>query len=190
MTVKYLAAHQNSPRALRYLPDTWAGASIDVVLDERGIAITSTGPFLTGQTLDATLDDISRNTLFNGRMNLAVNVRGYGLLDELVGLLTWEKIHAVVYNVPGPELPTYLATRLVVLGRLSEYEDQTVRAKGILVDSLSGSPAARKQLLVRAKRTHLGAIFLMGEALQERPELDKETLNALNVDYLITRRES
>lgn len=187
--MKILAAHQNSPRALRYLTEQWAGASIDVVLDERGKAITSLHPFAIGQTLNATMEDISRNEAFRSRrMSIAVNVRGYGLLPELAALLVWTKINAVVYNVPGPELSDYLSSHLTVLGRLSEYEDQTVKANGILVDSLTGIAIERKKLLQRAKRTHVGSIYLMGESLHERTEFDADTLALLEVDYLIALR--
>lgn len=189
--MKLLAAHQNSPRALRYLPEEWAGASVDVVLDERGEAITALGAFIAGQLLTATLEDISRNEEFRGRrMDLAVNVRSYGLLDELSTILVGGKLNAVVYNVPGEELPAYTRSKLNVLGRLSEYEDQTRSSLigGVLVHSLTGQREERLALVAAARAARRGTIYLISESLHDREELTNGVLRDAGVAYLITKR--
>lgn len=185
--MKLLAYAQNSPRALRYMPaGVYTGATLDICLDERGKVVTSPSPFIVGQTLRDTFEDISRNDAWRGqRMDLALNVRSYGLLDELRSLLTWHRINVVVYNVPGPELADYCATHVNVLGRLSEYEDQTIKADGVLVDCYN--TVIRDRLLEKAHRAQRGPVYLISASVRDLVELKAAPST---VDYLITRRES
>jgi len=106
------------------------GVEVDLVWGGPGLRLSHTHGGV-GPLLDGIIDAIPAD------MFLAINVKEYGMADELQRLFGLRS-HYFIFDVPGPELEAYDARNLRYLGRFSEYEVQTSE-HGKIVDSFESN---------------------------------------------------
>jgi hypothetical protein len=147
----------------------YGGAEIDLVWED-GELVLSHEHGGTGQLFHWALDHVPEDFV------LALNVKEYGMAEELSSLLVDRCSDYFVFDVPGPELLEYAHAGLRVFGRCSELEAQAAEQK--IVDSFySGIAFVLEQLE--------SGDALISPTLRGLPEWPAEVLSAAT--FVITK---
>lgn len=149
----------------------YQGAEFDLVWEDGDLVLNHEHGG-TGQLFHVMLDEIPSD------MVLAINVKEYGMADDLQDILTLRDPKSYfIFDVPGPEIEGYISRSLRYFGRISEYETQA-SIWGKIVDSFDSCPDFVLDHIVDGDA-------LISPTLRGLPEWPKEVLD--RATYLVTK---